>query len=127
MDYPLLNIFWTMFIFFMWVLWFALLFRVIGDLFRDHTASGWAKAGWMAVLILVPFLGVLIYLIVRGQGMSEREIARARKHQEAYIAAQRDAAPPPQTSDELVKLAELKNHGDITAEEYEHAKAKVLH
>jgi hypothetical protein len=126
-DYPLLNIFWTMFIFFMWILWFALLFRVIGDLFRDHSTSGWAKAGWMAVLVLVPFLGILIYLIVRGQSMSEREMARVRKSQEAYSSARRDAAPPTPTTDELVKLAQLKNHGDITPEEYEHAKAKVLH
>ncbi|NEE58592.1 SHOCT domain-containing protein, partial [Streptomyces sp. SID8455] len=64
-DYPLLNLFLTMLYLFFWVLWFFLLFKVITDLFRDHTLNGWAKAGWLIFVILLPYLGVLVYLIVR--------------------------------------------------------------
>src|SRR5512139_943985 len=125
-DYPLLNLFWTMLVFFVWILWFMLLFRVIADLFRDDKVSGWGKTGWMLVLLFLPFLGVLVYLIARGQGMGERELARARHDDAAVRAYVRDAAQAPATTDELARLAELKNRGDITDEEYERAKAKVL-
>ncbi|MFD4322585.1 PLDc N-terminal domain-containing protein, partial [Streptomyces sp. NPDC058548] len=61
-DYPLLNVFWTMFWFFLWILWFILLFRIITDIFRDKDMSGWGKAGWLALVILLPFVGVLVYV-----------------------------------------------------------------
>lgn len=125
-DYPLLNLFWTMFVFFMWILWFMLLFRIISDLFHDDTVSGWGKTAWTVVLIVLPFVGVLIYLIARGQGMGEREMARARKSEEAFRAYVRDTAAQPGTTDELARLAEMKSRGDLTREEYESAKAKVL-
>ena len=126
MDYPLLNIFWTMFEFFMWILWFMLLFQVIGDLFRNDTMSGIGKAGWTVVLILLPFVGVLIYLISQGRGMSERQAAREQRSQEAFRASVREAAEPQGSTDELVKLAQLKNDGYITSAEFETAKSKVL-
>jgi hypothetical protein len=136
-NYPLLNVFFTTMWFFLWILWFFLLFRVFSDLFRDHTTSGWAKAGWSVALIVLPFLGVLIYLIARGHGMSERETAQAeRSDQEvrAYIQQAAAADAPASASakapagpvDELTKLADLKNHGDITEEEYQRAKEHVL-
>ncbi|GAA4094203.1 SHOCT domain-containing protein [Nonomuraea soli] len=124
-GYPLLDLFWTMFVFFMWVLWFMLLFRIIGDLFRDDTVSGWGKTGWVLLLILLPFIGVLIYLIARGKGMGEREMNRLHANEQAFRAYVRETADSG-TADDLVKLAELKRQGDITAEEYEQVKAKIL-
>src|SRR4051794_4551462 len=118
MDYPLLNIFWTMFEFFMLVLWFMLLFQVIGDLFRNDTMNGIAKAGWTIALILLPFLGVLIYLISQGGGMSERQAAREERSQAAFRASVREAAEPQGSTDELVRLARLKNDGYITSAEF---------
>ncbi|WP_328929124.1 SHOCT domain-containing protein [Streptomyces sp. NBC_00190] len=125
-DYPLLNAFWTMMIFFLWILWFMLLFRVIGDVFRDDGLSGWGKAGWTVFVILVPFLGVFVYLIARGRGMGEREMQRAQQQEQAFRSYVRESAGPTSHAEELSKLAELKNRGDITAAEYETAKAKVL-
>ncbi|MBG0817165.1 SHOCT domain-containing protein [Planomonospora sp. ID82291] len=130
-DYPLLDLFWTMFMFFMWILWFMLLFRIIGDLFRDDTVGGWGKTGWTVVLVLLPFAGVLVYLIARGRGMGEREMARLRASQEAFRSYVRETAAESGaagsgTADELVRLADLKRRGDITGDEYEQAKSKVL-
>ncbi|MFI6478632.1 SHOCT domain-containing protein [Nonomuraea sp. NPDC050663] len=124
-GYPLLDLFWTMFVFFMWVLWFMLLFRIIGDLFRDDTVSGWGKTGWVILLILLPFIGVLIYLIARGKGMGEREMNRLHANQQAFRTYVRETADSG-TASELAKLADLKRQGDITGEEYEQVKAKIL-
>ncbi|MCX5010490.1 MULTISPECIES: SHOCT domain-containing protein [unclassified Streptomyces] len=125
-DYPLLNMFWTMMMIFLWVLWFMLLFRVIGDVFRDDSMSGWGKAGWTIFVILVPFLGVFVYLIARGRGMGERELKRAQDSEQAFRSYVRESAGPTSAAEELSRLAELKNRGDISATEYEQAKAKVL-
>ncbi|MFI7235482.1 SHOCT domain-containing protein [Streptomyces cyaneofuscatus] len=132
-DYPLLNLFLTMLYLFLWVMWFFLLFKVVTDLFRDHTLNGWAKAGWLIFVILLPYLGVLIYLIVRGRSMHERD-AKAVKDSEAafrqYVreAANSEASSSGSTShvSDLTKLAELKDKGALNAEEYERAKAKLL-
>ncbi|MCF3142125.1 MULTISPECIES: SHOCT domain-containing protein [Streptomyces] len=131
MDYPLLNAFWTMCLIFLWVMWLILLFRIIGDIFRSHDLKGWGKTGWLVLVILLPFLGVFIYVIARGHGMSDREIAQAERQQKQMqdylrktMATGDDEAS--RHADSLAKLAELKNHGDITEEEYQKAKAKVL-
>ncbi|MFD3543167.1 SHOCT domain-containing protein [Streptomyces sp. NPDC058662] len=125
-DYPLLNMFWTMMLIFLWVLWFMLLFRVIGDIFRDDGLSGWGKAGWTVFVIVLPFLGVFVYLIARGRGMGERELRRAQQQEQAFRSYVRESAGPADQAESLAKLAELKNRGDITAAEYERAKVKVL-
>ncbi|MFE6857026.1 SHOCT domain-containing protein, partial [Streptomyces sp. NPDC057674] len=78
-DYPLLNLFWTMLWFFLWIMWLFLLFKVIGDIFRDHSLNGWAKAGWLILCIVLPYLGVLIYVIARGKSMGERDVKRAKE------------------------------------------------
>ena len=80
-DYPFLDILWTMLIFFAWVIWFTLLFRIFGDLFRRHDLSGWGKTGWFILVIFLPFLGVFIYLISQGQRMAERDAERAKAAQ----------------------------------------------
>nr|WSX50658.1 SHOCT domain-containing protein [Streptomyces sp. NBC_00974] len=127
-DYPLLNVFWTMLYFFLWVMWFFLLFKVITDLFRDHGMNGWAKAGWLILVLLLPFLGVFIYLIVRGRSMGERDMKQARENQKAFQEYVQQAAggPPHSPAEELAKLSSLKAKGDITAEEFDRAKAKLL-
>ncbi|WP_329376705.1 SHOCT domain-containing protein [Streptomyces sp. NBC_01351] len=125
-DYPLLNMFWTMMMIFLWVLWFMLLFRVIGDIFRDDELSGWGKSGWTIFVIILPFLGVFVYLIARGRGMGERELKRAQANEQAFRSYVRESAGPTSAAEELTRLAELKNRGDITAAEYEQAKAKAL-
>ncbi|MFI1286840.1 SHOCT domain-containing protein [Streptomyces sp. NPDC020858] len=125
-DYPLLNMFWTMMMVFFWVLWFVLLFRVIGDIFRDDALSGWGKAGWSLFVILLPFLGVFVYLIARGRGMGERELRRAQRNEEQFRSYVRESAASANPADELARLADLKNRGEITAAEFEQAKAKVL-
>ncbi|MFE2941798.1 SHOCT domain-containing protein [Streptomyces sp. NPDC059255] len=125
-DYPLLNLFWTMMMVLLCVLWFMLLFRVIADIFRDDELSGWGKSGWTAFVILLPFLGVFVYMIARGRGMGEREMKLARRNEEQFRSYVRQSAGAGNQAEELSRLADLKNHGEITAEEFERAKAKVL-
>ncbi|MEU8511054.1 SHOCT domain-containing protein [Kitasatospora sp. NPDC048722] len=125
-DYPLLNLFWTIAMIFLWLLWFMLLFRVIGDIFRDHELGGGGKTLWTILVVVLPFLGVFVYLLARGKGMHERELYRARQSEEAFRSYVRTAAGPTSSTDELAKLAELKNHGDISDEEYQSAKARIL-
>jgi hypothetical protein len=111
---------------FLFVLYFWILITIFGDLFRDHQLSGWAKAGWVLVLFLVPFLGMLVYLIARGEGMRERAVkeqADMRRHMDEYI---RETAGAGSSVDELARLSELKDKGAISDEEFERAKAKLL-
>ncbi|MFI6935535.1 SHOCT domain-containing protein [Streptomyces sp. NPDC050287] len=128
-DYPLLSVFWSMLLFFLWIMWFVLLFRVVVDIFRDDEMSGWAKAGWLVFTILLPFLGVFVYVIARGKNMGRREIAQARAQQEAFDAHIREAAGGtgrPSNIDDLAKLSEIRARGDITDEEFRRAKELVL-
>ena len=118
---PLLDVFFTMMWFFLWVLWFFLLFRVIVDIFRSRDLGGWGKAGWLVFTIVLPFLGVLVYLIARGGTMADREVSQA---QATYV---RQAAPGSGTAGELTKLADLHDHGVISDADYDRGKAKVLH
>ncbi|MFE0512286.1 SHOCT domain-containing protein, partial [Streptomyces sp. NPDC058964] len=128
-DYPLLSAFWTMLWFFLWIMWFVLLFKIILDVFRDDKLSGWAKAGWLAFVILLPFLGVFVYVIARGRGMGARELADARAQKEeldSYIRQTAGTESSPSSVDQLAKLSEIRARGDITEEEFRRAKAKVL-
>ena len=128
-DYPLLSVFWSMLWFFLWIMWFVLLFRVVVDIFRDDEMSGWGKAGWLAFTILLPFLGVFVYVIARGKNMGRREMSQARAQQEAFDARIREAAGTterPSSIDELAKLSDIRARGDITDEEFRRAKELVL-
>lgn len=111
---------------FFFVIWIWILITILTDLFRDHEISGWGKAGWCLFLVVIPFLASLIYLIARGSGMRDRTIkaqADAKKHFDEYVREQAGAASP---AEELHKLAELKDKGALSAEEYDRAKAKLL-
>ncbi|WP_369030783.1 MULTISPECIES: SHOCT domain-containing protein [Streptomyces] len=127
-DFPLLSAFWTMLWFFLWIMWFVLLFRIITDIFRDDTMNGWAKAGWLVFCVLLPFLGVFVYVIARGKNMGRREIKQARAQQEEFNAYIRQTAAGGRTSsvDELARLSEIRAHGDITDDEFRRAKELVL-
>ncbi|MGW3648165.1 SHOCT domain-containing protein [Streptomyces sp. NPDC000878] len=128
-DYPLLGAFWTMMWIFLWIMWIVLLFRVIGDIFRDDSLSGWGKTGWTFFVIITPFLGIFVYLIARGRDMGKREQQSAVARQESIDAYIRQTAGGTGTgghADELAKLSELKNKGDLTEAEFQNAKQKVL-
>ncbi|MFF8942780.1 SHOCT domain-containing protein [Streptomyces sp. NPDC014864] len=127
-DYPLLGAFWTMLWFFLWIMWFVLLFRVIVDIFRDDSMGGWGKAGWLVFVILLPFLGVLVYVIARGRDMGSREVAQARAQQQAFDAYVRETAAGGRTSgvDDLARLSEMRARGDITDAEFARAKEQLL-
>jgi hypothetical protein len=128
-DYPLLSVFWSMLVFFLWIMWFVLLFRVVVDIFRDDEMSGWAKAGWLVFTIVLPFLGVFVYVIARGKNMGRREISQARAQQQAFDDRIREAAGAqgrPSSIDELAKLSEIRARGDISDDEFRRAKELVL-
>ena len=128
-DFTFGDAFLTVLSIFFFVIWIWILFTIIGDLFRDHELSGWAKAAWILFLLFIPFLTALVYLIARGSGMRDRAIkeqADVRKHFDAYVretAASSGASSP---VDELHKLADLKERGAISDEEYERMKAKLV-
>ncbi|AYC37082.1 SHOCT domain-containing protein [Streptomyces griseorubiginosus] len=128
-DYPLLSVFWSMLWFFLWIMWFVLLFRIVVDIFRDDAMSGWAKAGWLVFTIVLPFLGVFVYIIARGKNMGRREVAQARAQQQAFDSYIRETAKGgggTSSVDELAKLSEIRAKGDITDEEFARAKSLVL-
>ena len=127
-SYPLLNLFWTMFEFFLWIIWIWILVWIFIDIFRSHDLSGWAKALWFLFVLFIPLIGVLVYLIARGGSMHERAVAQAR-HQDAEFrqyVQQAAAGSPASTADQLAKLADLRDRGVISAEEFDREKAKVL-
>jgi hypothetical protein len=104
----------------------GLLVTIFGDLFRDHELSGRGKALWALFLILVPWLGALVYLIVRGRSINERALAQRNEQELRRDMRQAARADTTSTADELGKLADLRDRGTISAEEFQHAKAKVL-
>ena len=125
MSYPLLDIFWTMFEFFLWLVWIWIFVMVIFDIFRSHDLSGWGKALWVLFVAIIPLIGVLVYLIVRGGDMHNRAQRQAARQDEALRSYVQDAAST-SPADQLAKLADLRDRGVITAEEFAREKEKVL-
>ena len=125
-SYPLLGAFWTILEIFLWVLWIWVLIYVFIDIFRSHDLSGWAKALWFIFVLFIPLIGVLVYLIARGGSMQERARQQAQQQDQQFRAYVQDAAGSGNTADQLTKLAELRDRGVITADEFEREKAKVL-
>jgi hypothetical protein len=127
-NYPLLDTFLTMLWFFLWITWFFLLFRVVVDVFRDDQLSGWGKAGWLIFVLILPYLGVLVYLIARGGEMGARDVVVAQQQQNSVDEYIRNAAGSnaPSHADELVKLSSLRDKGALSEEEFQQAKAKIL-
>jgi len=125
-TYPILSLIWMMFMFFVFVLWIWLLISVFMDIFRSSDMGGGMKAVWVLFVIILPFLGVLVYLIARGGKMHERAAEQAAQQQKAFDAYVKQAAGSGSTTDELSKLADLKQSGAITDAEFEAQKAKIL-
>jgi ABC-type multidrug transport system fused ATPase/permease subunit len=125
-TYPLLSIFWTMLEFFLFFLWIWLLIVIFSDIFRSHDMGGVAKAIWVLFVIILPFLGVLIYLIARGGSMHERAEQQAARQQKAFDSYVKETAASGGSADELAKLADLKSKGVLTDAEFEAQKSKLL-
>jgi len=125
-TYPLLDIFWTMFWIFAFVIWIWLLVYIFVDIFRSHDMGGFAKALWVIFIIILPLLGVLVYLIARGGKMHERALQQAQAQEQQFQQAVRQAAGSGGTADELSKLAQLRDQGAITEDEFQAQKAKLL-
>jgi ABC-type multidrug transport system fused ATPase/permease subunit len=125
-SYPLLNLFWSMFIFFLWIIWIWILIMVFIDIFRSHDLGGFAKALWFLFVLFIPLIGVLVYLIARGGKMHEHAAQQAQQQDQQFRAYVQDAAGSQSTADQLAKLADLRDRGVISAEEFEREKAKVL-
>ena len=127
-SYPILDIFLTTLYFFLFIIWLWLLFMVFIDVFRSHDIGGWAKALWVIFIIVMPYLGVLVYLIARGGKMHERAAQQAAQQQQAFdqYVKQTAGTPGETTADQLHKLADLKAQGVLTDAEFETQKAKIL-
>ncbi len=125
-SYPILGAFWTIFMIFLWVIWFWILITIIIDIFRSHDLSGWAKALWFVFILFLPLIGVLAYLIARGGKMHERGVRQAQRQEEQLRSYVQEAAGSQSAVDQLAKLADLRDRGVITAEEFDREKAKIL-
>ena len=123
-DYPFLDVFWTMILFFAWFAWIWIAITCFMDIFRRDDIGGWGKALWVVFIILVPFLGVLVYLIAQHDGMRDRSIAQAKAQKAAFDDYVRDAAGGPAT--EIAKAKELLDSGAITQADFDAIKAKAL-
>lgn len=119
------DFFWFMFWAFLWIIWIMLLFRVFIDIFRSES-SGWAKAAWSIFVIILPFLGVFVYLIAEGGDMARRDVASAQAVDQAQRDYIRSVAGSGTSADELDKLASLRDRGVISDSEFEEQKAKIL-
>ena len=126
-SYPLLGAFWTILMIFLWVIWFWILITIFIDLFRSRDLSGWAKALWFIFILILPLIGVLVYLIARGGKMHEHAARDAQVQEQQFRQYVQEAAGSGEsTADQLSKLADLRERGVITADEFESQKAKIL-
>ena len=120
------QVMWSMFVFFAWILFFWLLFIVFGDLFRRHDISGWGKAAWTIFVIVLPFLGIFVYLIAEGKGMGERNVRQAQAAQADMDAYVRSVAGSGSPTDQIAQAKQLLDTGTITQAEFDQIKAKAL-
>jgi hypothetical protein len=126
-DYTFLDAFWTLIVFFLWILWFWLLFTVFADIFRRHDLSGWGKAGWLIFTIVLPFLGVFVYLISQNEGITQRNAERARADRAQFDTYLREAAGSGGgAAAEIDRAKQLLDSGAITQAEFEAIKQKAL-
>jgi hypothetical protein len=125
-DYPFLDVLWTMLVFFAWVIWFWLLITVFADVFRRHDISGWSKAGWVLLCIVLPFIGVLLYLGTQGRTMAERSAKDAKANEAAFDDYVRKAAGSGGPAAEIAHAKELRDSGAITDAEFQQIKQKAL-
>ena len=125
-DYPFINILWTIIIFFAWVIFIWIAITVLIDVFRRHDIGGWTKAGWVILVIVLPFLGVLLYLITNHQGMARRNVQQVNESQAQFDEYVRQAAGSSGPAAEIEKAKQLLDNGAITQAEFDAIKAKAL-
>ena len=123
-DYPFMDVLWSMIIFFFWVIWIWIVITVLIDVFRRHDIGGFAKALWVIFVVVLPWLGVLVYLIVEHDGMRERGLKQAQAQREAFDDRVREASGG--SADEIAKAKQLLDQGAITQDEFNALKAKAL-
>src|SRR5215208_3289092 len=123
-DYPFIDVFWSMIIFFFWVIWIWIVITVLIDIFRRHDIGGFAKAAWVIFVVILPWLGVLIYLIAQHDGMRERRIQEIQGQKQAFDDYVRDTAGG--SADQIARAKELLDAGTITQQEFDSLKAKAL-
>ncbi len=123
-DYPFLDVLWTMIIFFAWLAWIWIAIAVFSDVFRRHDISGWGKAAWVVFVIVLPFLGVLVYLIAQHDGIRERQAKMAQAQQQALDKYVKDAAGG--SAAEIAKAKELLDSGTISQAEFDQIKQRAL-
>jgi hypothetical protein len=123
-DYPFMDVLWSMIIFFFWVIWIWIVIQVLVDVFRRHDIGGFAKALWVIFVVILPWLGVLIYLIVEHDGMRERSVKQAQAQKEQFDQYVREAAGG--SADEIARAKQLLDQGAITQDEFNALKAKAL-
>lgn len=125
-QYPFLSVMWTLLVIFAWVIWFWLLISVFADLFRRDDASGWAKAGWVVFVIVLPFLGVLIYLVSQSTGMAQRQEMRARASQAQLDQYVRSVGAGSSPAAQIETAQHLLDSGSITRDEFEEIKRRTI-
>ncbi len=125
-SYPLLEVFWTMLIFFAFVVWIWILITVFVDLFRRRDASGWVKVGWIIFIVILPYLGVFVYLIAQHKGMTERAIEQQQQTQAQLDTYVRSVAGDSDPASQIANAKKLLDAGTITNEEFESLKSKAL-
>ena len=128
-DFPFLEVLWTMIIFFAWIAWIWIAITIFSDIFRRHDIGGWHKAAWVVFVIILPFLGILVYLIAQHDGMRERALAQVKEQQAAFDDAVREAAGGGAgggAAGEIAKAKELLDAGTITEAEFDAIKAKAV-
>lgn len=125
-DYPFLDLMWTMIIFFLWIAWFWLLFAIWSDIFRRHDIGGFAKAAWLVFTLLLPFLGVFVYLIAEGDDMARRNVERVQSQQAQFDEYVRTTAGGGGAAAEIEKAHTLLASGAITQAEFDAIKSRAL-
>jgi hypothetical protein len=125
-QYPFLSVMWTLLVIFGWVIWFWLLIVIFGDLFRRHDIGGWAKAAWTIFVIVLPFIGVLIYMVSQSQGMAERQAAQAQGTQAQFDQYVRSVASDQSPASQIEKAKSLLDSGSITKDEFEEIKRRAI-
>jgi hypothetical protein len=125
-DYPLLDVFWTILIFFSWIAWIWILVVILTDVFRRRDIGGFAKAAWIIFMIVLPFIGVLVYLIAQHDGMAERNAQQAQAMEQAFDDRVKSAAVSAGPAAEIEKAEQMLQRGTITQAEFDAIKAKAL-
>ena len=125
-DYPFLDVMWTILVFVLWVAWFWMLFSVWGDIFRRHDLSGLGKTGWFIFTLVLPFLGVFVYLVSQNEGMNQRNLERAQAQRAQMDDYVRSAAGSGGAAAEIEKAKQLLDSGAITQPEFDALKQKAL-